>query len=107
MRPRRGSPPAPLPSPADGLGRPPPRRANAAAARLAAGLAAISGVRLAWPRQANEIFPIVPRGLVKVLAAEGAGFYEWSSRAVAPAVAAREGEAFLRLVCSYETSDAE
>jgi hypothetical protein len=26
---------------------------------------------------------------------------------VAPALAAREGEAFLRLICSFDTSDAE
>ena len=45
--------------------------------------------------------------LVAALRAEGAGFYEWSSRAVAPALAPREDEAFLRLVCSFETSDAE
>jgi threonine aldolase len=82
-------------------------RANAAAARLADGLAAIAGVRLAWPRQANEIFPIAPRSLIEALKADGAAFYEWSSRAVAPAIAAREGEVFLRLVCSCETSEAE
>ena len=83
------------------------RRANDAADRLAAGFADIPAVRLAWPGQVNELFPIVPRSLVAALRAEGAGFYEWSSRAVAPATAAREGEAFLRLVCSFETSAAE
>jgi threonine aldolase len=91
----------------DGLWLTLARRANAAAKRLADGLADIPGVRLAWPAQANEIFPIAPRPVVAALQAAGAGFYEWSSRAVAPAVAAREGEAFLRLVCSFETSDAE
>jgi threonine aldolase len=92
---------------ADGLWLRLARRANAAAARLAAGFSDIPGIRLAWPRQANEIFPIVPRMLLETLTAEGAGFYEWTSRAVAPGVAAREDEAFLRLVCSFETSDAE
>jgi threonine aldolase len=82
-------------------------RANAAAARLAEGLVRIPGVRLAWPRQANEIFPIAPRGLAATLRSRDIGFYEWSSRAVAPALAMREGEAFLRLVCSYETSLAD
>ena len=33
------------------------------AARLAAGLAEIPGVRLAWPVQGNEVFPILPAGL--------------------------------------------
>jgi threonine aldolase len=83
------------------------RRANRAAQRLADGLAAIPAVRLAWPRQVNQVFPIVPRSLVPALRAEGAGFYEWTSRAVPPTLAAREDEAFLRLVCSFETSDAE
>ena len=91
----------------DGLWLKLARRANESAERLAKGLLHIPGVRLAWPRQANEIFPIAPRALVAALKAEGASFYEWTSRAVAPALAAREGEAFLRLICSFDTSDAE
>jgi threonine aldolase len=83
------------------------RRSNAAAARLGAGLCAIPGIRLAWPRQANELFPIAPRSLLEVLAAEGVSFYEWSSRAVAPGLAARQDEVFLRLVCSFDTGEAE
>ena len=83
------------------------RRANRAAERLAVGLSAIPAVRLAWPRQVNQVFPIAPRSLVAALRAEGVGFYEWSSRAVPPAQAPRGDEAFLRLVCSFETSDAE
>ena len=91
----------------DGLWLTLAQRANAAAARLAGGLSAIPGVRLAWPRQANEVFPIVPRALVAPLRAAGAGFYEWSSRAVPPAAAPGEAEAFLRLVCSFATAEAE
>jgi threonine aldolase len=82
-------------------------RANRAARRLADGLAGISGLRLAWPTEVNEVFPIGPRALVPALRARGVGFYEWTSRALAPALAPREDEAFLRLVCSFETSDAE
>jgi threonine aldolase len=82
-------------------------RANQAADRLARGLEAIPGVRLAWPRQINEVFPIAPRAVVAPLIAAGARIYEWTSRAVAPDVAPRSDEAFLRLVCSFETSDAE
>ncbi len=91
----------------DGLWLKLARRANESAERLAKGLLHIPGVRLAWPRQANEIFPIAPHSLVTALQAEGAVFYEWTSRAVAPELAVREGEAFLRLICSFETSDAE
>jgi threonine aldolase len=82
-------------------------RANRAADRLARGLEAIPGVRLAWPRQINEVFPIAPRAVVAPLTAAGARIYEWTSRAVSPAVAAKPDETFLRLVCSFETSDAE
>jgi threonine aldolase len=82
-------------------------RANRAADRLSSGLAAIPGVRLAWPRQINEVFPIAPRSVVAPLQAAGARIYEWTSRAVEPALAPRQNEAFLRLVCSFETSDAE
>jgi threonine aldolase len=82
-------------------------RANRAAERLARGLEAIPAVRLAWPAQINEVFPIAPRAVVAPLIAAGARIYEWTSRAVSPALAAREGEVFLRLVCSFETSDAE
>ncbi|HLW92890.1 MAG TPA: low specificity L-threonine aldolase [Roseiarcus sp.] len=91
----------------DGLWLQLAQRANRAADRLAQGLAALPGVRLAWPRQVNEVFPIVPRAVIAPLQAAGARIYEWTSRAVAPSVAPREGEAFLRLVCSFETKDAE
>jgi threonine aldolase len=82
-------------------------RANDAARRLADGLAGAPGLRLAWPPQVNEIFPIAPRSLVAALRAAGVGFNAWTSRAVAPGLAPREDEAFARLVCSFETSDAE
>jgi threonine aldolase len=83
------------------------RRANDAADRLAQGLLQIPGLRLAWPRRVNEIFAIAPHSLAAALRAEGAQFHEWSSRAVAPALAARDGEAFLRLVCSFDTQETE
>jgi threonine aldolase len=82
-------------------------QANSAAKRLTEGLDGLPGVRLAWPRQVNEIFPIVPRAALEALQAAGAGLYEWSSRAVAPELAPRESEAFLRLVCSFDTTHAE
>jgi threonine aldolase len=74
---------------------------------MARGLAAIPGVRLAWPVQVNEVFAIAPRRVVEPLRSAGAQFYEWTSRAVAAERAPREGEAFLRFVCSFDTRDAE
>jgi threonine aldolase len=83
------------------------KRANRAAERLARGLTAIPGVRLAWPAQVNEVFAIAPRRMIEPLKEAGAQFYDWTSRAVAPDRAPSGDEAFLRLVCSFETSDAE
>ena len=83
------------------------QRANEAARRMAHGLAGVEQVRLAWPQRINEVFAIVPRPLAAALQAEGAQFHEWRSRAVAASAAPREGEAFLRLVCAFDTSDAE
>ena len=37
----------------------------------------------------------------------GARYYEWPSRALAPEQAPREGEVFVRLVCSFATDPAD
>ena len=83
------------------------RHSNAAAQRLAQGLAASPGVRLVWPTQANEVFAAAPAGRVAAWAAAGAAFYPWTTRSAPPETAAREGETMLRLVTSFATSDAE
>lgn len=53
------------------------RHANALAARLADGLPQIGRIRLAWPPEANEVFPIMQSRLAGALAAEGVRFHEW------------------------------
>jgi threonine aldolase len=53
------------------------RHANAMAARLAEGLAAVPGFSLAFPVQANEIFVTLPRPLAAALEAAGARFFPW------------------------------
>jgi threonine aldolase len=74
-------------------------RANAIASRLAEGLSAIPGVRMLHPVQANELFVVMPEGMVAALLAEGFGFYRWSSRV--------EGSAtVIRLVTSFATEPA-
>ncbi|MDE2017924.1 MAG: low specificity L-threonine aldolase [Hyphomicrobiales bacterium] len=83
------------------------RRANAAAARLAAGLAAIPGVELAWPAQANEIFPVLPKAKVAALRAAGAVFYDWTAAAIPARIAEETGRQTIRLVTSFATEDAE
>jgi len=51
--------------------------ANAGAARLGADLAALSGVRLAHPVEANEVFVYLPEPLADALAAAGIEFHRW------------------------------
>lgn len=69
------------------------RHANEIAARLGAGLGAIPGVRLLHPVSANEVFAILPEGMVAALEEEGFGFYRWSFGA--------GEEVTIRLVTSY------
>ena len=47
------------------------RHANAMAARLSQGLAAIPGIELAFPTQSNEVFARLPRQVIERLCAEG------------------------------------
>jgi threonine aldolase len=75
------------------------RHANAEAARLAAGLAAIPGVSLAQAVEANELFVVMPDGMVSDLEAVGFGFYRWEAQ-TAP------GMTLIRLVTSYATERA-
>jgi threonine aldolase len=76
------------------------RHANAQAARLAQGLAALPGVRLLYPVQANELFPVLPLAVVKALEAAGFRFYEW------PSAEAKAGEQAVRLVTAFSTEPA-
>jgi threonine aldolase len=82
-------------------------RANASARRLARGLAETSGVRLAWPTEANEVFVVAPKAMVERWRAAGAVFHEWSTRSLAPERAPRKGETLVRLVTSFETESRE
>ena len=82
-------------------------RANRASEKLAAGLLACPGVRLAWPTQANEVFVVVPLALAQRWREAGARFYDWPTRALSPDLAPKAGETLIRLVTSFETSDAE
>jgi threonine aldolase len=80
-------------------------RANAAAARLAAGIASAEGAALVHPAEANMVFATLPRGLHRRLQAAGARYYLW------PAGQSLEGPEAepvgCRLVCSWSTTAAE
>jgi threonine aldolase len=80
-------------------------RANRAAARLADGLAEIAAVRLPWPREANEVFAVVPRAADAALKAAGARYYDWAARGLAAAERPAPAEIFVRLVASFATRD--
>ena len=72
--------------------------ANAMAARLAAGLATVHGVRLVQKAQANELFVEMPDRLIESLLADGFEFYRW------PAPAGVTGSV-VRLVTSFCTME--
>ena len=73
--------------------------ANARAARLAAGLAALPGVTLRHPVEANIVFAAFPDAGHRALEAAGAQYYRWPAEDCPHPVA--------RLVCGWSTSEAE
>ncbi|WP_407523441.1 threonine aldolase family protein [Methylobacterium oryzisoli] len=81
--------------------------ANRMAARLGTGLAALPGVRLAWPVEANEVFPILPGPLARRLREGGGAFYDWSSTSLPEGERVREDETLARLVTSFATQESE
>ncbi len=56
------------------------RRANAAAARLAEGIAGLPGARLLHTCEANAVFAALPRARLRAADAAGARFYLWDPR---------------------------
>jgi len=73
------------------------RHANAMARRLAEGLSAISGARLAHPVEANEVFVDLPETAIRGLLADGFQFYRWLG----------EDKTLLRLVTAHDTKEAD
>ena len=86
------------------------RHANAMAAKLSAGLAALPEVALVHPTQANMIFARLPTPLIDALLAEGHRFYRWpSSEAEGPAGAGEPATAKeeIRLVVAFNTPEGD
>lgn len=73
------------------------RHANAMAARLAEGLAALDGVSIRHPVQANEIFAQLPAATIQGLLDRGFLFYRWGP----------ESACELRLVTAFNTPPAD
>jgi threonine aldolase len=84
----------------DGLWLDTARYANRLAAQLGAGLAALPGVRLAWPVEANEVFALLPRDLDVRLRAAGARYHPWQGRARPEGGMNNAREVLVRLVTS-------
>ena len=82
------------------------RHANAMATRLAEGLSGVAGVRLAWPCEANEVFPILPRAVDEALQGEGFLYRAWSDLSLAQGERIGAGERLVRLVTSWATEEA-
>ena len=83
------------------------RHANAMAASLSSGLAAVPGIRLAWPSEANEVFVILPKSMAAALKTAGGQFYEWTALSLASGDRVGDEETLIRLVCSFATEPAE
>jgi threonine aldolase len=79
------------------------RHTNAMARRLADGLAAVKGVRLAWPAEANEVFPILPRRVAAALRTAGFVYHPWTSLSLKPNHFVGDDEVLTRLVTSFVT----
>jgi threonine aldolase len=79
------------------------RHANAMARRLADGLAVLPGVRVPWPVQANEVFPVIPRALDVAWREAGVIYRPWLARSLPEGEGLGEGEILIRLVASFAT----
>ncbi|WP_262299082.1 threonine aldolase family protein [Microvirga sesbaniae] len=81
------------------------RHANRIAGILSEGLSQLPGVRLAWPSQANEVFPIIPKALDQALKAAGMHYHSWTELSLPEAEQVAEHEVLIRLVTSWATRE--
>jgi len=81
------------------------RHANRMAKLLSEGLSKLPGVRLAWPTEANEVFPIIPQSLNQTLKAAGIHYHPWTELSLPEAERVAEDEALVRLVTSWATQE--
>ncbi|MCB1489720.1 MAG: low specificity L-threonine aldolase [Bauldia sp.] len=82
-------------------------RANAQARRLADAIRASGEARLALEPAANEVLAVFRTGLDERLKAAGAVYYPWSSAGLPAESLPGSDEVLVRLVTSFQTSDAE
>ena len=81
------------------------RHANRMAQTLSEGLVRLPGVRLAWPREANEVFPIIPKTLDGALKAAGILYNPWTELSLPETERVADHEILIRLVTSWATRE--
>ncbi len=81
------------------------RHSNRMATLLSQGLAELPGVRLGWPTQANEVFPIVPKAIDRALKAAGVQYHSWTEMSLPAGESIGPDEALIRLVVSFATKE--
>ncbi len=79
------------------------RHANAMAGALAAGLAALPGVRLPFETRTNQVFAVLPATVDDHLRASGGRYYEWTHRVPDVAATLAPDERLIRLITSHAT----
>ena len=83
------------------------RHANLMAKRLSDGLLRLPGVRLGWPTEANEVFPVVPNRVHAALQEAGARYLTWTEISLPPDERIGTHEELIRLVVSFATTEAD
>ncbi|MBM6594921.1 threonine aldolase family protein [Microvirga pudoricolor] len=83
------------------------RHANALAKRLSHGLARLPGVRIAWPTEANEVFPIIPAAMDRALREAGAHYMSWTDLSLDRQESVADDESLIRLVVSFATEETQ
>lgn len=83
------------------------RHANAMATRLSSGLASDPRVRRPWSTQANEVFVVLPEAACEAWKRDRIAFSPWLSQSLPADFSIAAGEAFVRLVTSHATREAD
>jgi threonine aldolase len=83
------------------------RHANRMAARLAAAIENTPSARLAIKPDANEIFAVLKNSTDAALRQAGAVYNAWATTGLPEKIRPARGETLVRLVTSYQTTDAE
>lgn len=83
------------------------RHANAMADRLAQGLSATPGFRLAFPRGGNEVFVVTTAARAAAMRDKGCVFHDWSAASLPEGAPPASGEIVARLVASFATRPEE